>query len=241
MIAILAPIAPLPALAAVVCITVLLLIATLRIGLRSRVAEQRRPSVSPRGLVPRIRSWMGPCVALVTVTAIATPAAAAPTPKGKIKGKGGNLGVGFSLGDPMGASLKYFMHPNHAIQADFGWAPLHHGNGRIGADYLWHPGTFASNSTFDFLPYIGVGVGMMFWARRYCGRYYYHGRGYRYDGNRECGNGGAAMFIRAPVLGLGFHWKGAPLDTMLEGSWSPYLVLPDLAHGDVSFKFRYYF
>ncbi|MEM6989903.1 MAG: hypothetical protein AAF721_05385 [Myxococcota bacterium] len=212
-----------------------LLVATLRI-------QQHRPGTPSRSrLWRKLASWLGTVGALVTSLAIASPASAAPTPSGSIKGKGGNLGFGVSLGDPMGASMKYFMHPNHAIQADFGWAPLHHGNGRLGADYLWHPGTFVSNSTMDFIPYLGVGVGMMFWARRYCGRYYYHGGGYRYDTYRNCGGGGAAMFIRAPVLGLGFHWKGAPLDTMLEGSWSPYIVLPDLAHGDVSFKIRYYF
>jgi len=201
-------------------------------------APKLRSSRSKR-VATKLASWAAPATALLTVATLAMPAQAAPTPSGNLKGKGGKLGVGLSLGDPMGATLKYFLHPNHAIQADFGWAPMHHGNGRIGADYLWHPGTFVSNSTMDFLPYLGIGIGMAFWARRYCGRYYYHGNDYRYDNN--CGSGGAGMFIRAPILGLGFHWKGAPIDTMLEGSWSPYLVLPDLAHGDVSFKIRYYF
>lgn len=195
---------------------------------------------------PKLRRRVGRALAAATTAAAVTMAIpslamAAPTPSKQIKGKGGNFGLGFSLGDPMGASIKYFMAANHAIQADLGWAPLHHGNGRLGADYLWHPATFVSNSTMDFLPYLGVGVGMMFWAARYCGAYYYHGGRYRYDNYHRCGSGGVAMFIRAPVLGLGFHWKGAPLDTMLEGSWSPYIVLPDLAHGDVSFKLRYYF
>lgn len=161
-------------------------------------------------------------------------AEAAPTPGNKIRGRGGNFGAGFSLGDPMGGSIKYFMAPNHALQGDIGWAPLHHGHGRFGFDYLWHPGTFVSNSTLDFLPYLGFGIGMMFWA----GRYYYGHRRDRYD---RYNSGGVAMFLRAPVLGLGFHWKKAPLDTMFEGSWSPYIIYPDLAHGDFSFKIRYYF
>jgi hypothetical protein len=181
--------------------------------------------------------------ALLMATA-ATPAAAAPTPGGKIQGKGGNVGVGLSLGDPMGASAKFFLHPSHAIQLDLGWAPMHHGHGRLGADYLWHPGTFVSNSVMDFLPYLGLGVGLGFWGGQ-CGGYYDYSDNnhshYRNDHGRYCGNGGAGMFIRAPILGLGFHWKKVPLDTMLEGSWSPYIVLPDLAHGDVSFKVRYYF
>jgi hypothetical protein len=84
--------------------------------------------------------------------ALAADAAAAPTPGNKIRGKGGNVGLGLSMGDPSGASFKWFMHPNHALQSDVGWAPLHHGNGRFGLDYLWHPGTFVSNSTHDLVP-----------------------------------------------------------------------------------------
>jgi hypothetical protein len=188
--------------------------------------------------------WLG--LALATCLgassfALSTEAEAAPTPGNKIRGRGGNFGLGFSLGDPMGLSMKYFMAPNHAIQGDLGWAPLHHGHGRLGFDYLWHPATFVSNSTLDFLPYLGFGLGMAFWAGR--GYYYgYHGHGRYYrDDYYHYGRGGVGMFIRAPILGLGFHWKKAPLDTMFEGSWSPYVIYPDLAHGDFSFKIRYYF
>ncbi len=171
-------------------------------------------------------------------------AEAAPSPGKKLSsGGGGNFGVGLSLGDPMGLSVKGFLSPNHALQGDLGWAPLHHGDGRLGIDYLWHPGVLASGPVAEFLPYVGLGVGMMFWANRcyYRDDYYdYDERGRRRSRGR-CGDGGAAMFIRAPILGLGVHWKKAPLDTMFEGSWSPYLIYPDLAHGDFSFKIRYYF
>ncbi len=167
--------------------------------------------------------------------ALPSAAVAAPTPNQKIQGKGGKFGAGVSLGDPMGITGKYFLAPNHALQFDFGWAPMHHGIGRLGADYLWHPGTFVSNSDLDFLPYLGLGVMLGFWAG-YC---YGGGHGGRYG--RGCSRGGAAMLLRAPILGLAIHWKKVPLDTVLEGSWSPFLVLPDLAHGDVSFKIRYYF
>jgi hypothetical protein len=176
-------------------------------------------------------------LATVGVAAYASDAEAAPTPNGQIKGKGGNIGVGISLGDPMGASAKFFLAANHALQLDLGWAPLHHGHGTLTFAYLWHPGVFVSNSTMDFLPYLGVGLGLGFWASHghYCGSH--HG---------GCGHGGGAGFlIRVPVLGLGFHWKAVPLDTMLEGAWSPYMVrspgVVDLPHGDVSFKLRYYF
>jgi len=179
---------------------------------------------------------------MLGVWLVADTAEAAPSPGRKISsGSGGNFGLGLSLGDPMGLSMKGFLAPNHAIQGDLGWAPLHHGDGRLGFDYLWHPGVFASGPVAEFLPYLGLGIGMMFWADRcyYGDRYYYGDRGRGYYG--RCGNGGVAMFIRAPILGLGVHWKKAPLDTMFEGSWSPYIVYPDLAHGDFSFKIRYYF
>ena len=165
-----------------------------------------------------------------------THAHAAPTPNGQIKGKGGNIGVGLTLGDPMGASAKFFVASNHAFQVDLGWAPLHHGHGTLTAAYLWHPGTFVSNNIMDFLPYLGLGLGLGFWASHHYGCGHGHGCG---------GGGGVGFLLRAPVLGLGFHWKGAPIDTMLEGAWSPYMVrtpgVVDLAHGDVSFKIRYYF
>jgi hypothetical protein len=200
--------------------------------------------------------WLGVALAAgigLSSFALANEAEAAPTPGNKIRGRGGNFGLGLSLGDPMGLSLKYFMAANHAIQGDLGWAPLHHGNGRLGIDYLWHPATFVSNSSVDFLPYLGLGIGMMFWA----GSYYHggHGRCRGYDGDpdhpdyddcydrydRYHGGGGVAMFIRAPILGLGFHFKKAPFDLMFEGSWSPYIIYPDLSHGDFSIKVRYYF
>ena len=93
-----------------------------------------------------------------------------------------------------------------------------------------------STADFDFLPYLGLGLGMGFWAGHY---YYGHADGRYY--HDYYGHGGAALFMRLPILGLGFHWKKVPLDTMLEGSWAPYLALPDLPHGDVAFKLRYYF
>jgi len=164
-------------------------------------------------------------------------AEAAPSPGGKIRGRGGNVGFGLTMGDPLGPSFKWFMAPRHALQSDLGWAPLHHGHGRFGADYLFHPGTFLDNDVLELVPYFGVGTGVMFWGGYYYGRGR-HGRYDRYDYYRR---GAAAWFIRAPILGIGIHWKNIPIDTMMEGSWAPYIVRTDLAHGDFSFKVRYYF
>ncbi len=156
------------------------------------------------------------------------------------------VGLGGGVGDPFGPSLKLFLHPQHALQFDLGWAPLHHGDGIFHVNYLFHIPPFVSNSVMDFGMYLGGGLGVAFWAphhracyyddrpgpdRRYCGYWRGHHRGY---------GGGAAMIVRIPV-GLFFHWQTVPIDTVVEGGWSPYVVYWDPFHGDFSIKIRYYF
>ncbi len=155
----------------------------------------------------------------------ADEAQAAPSPGNRISGRGGNTGIGLSLGDPMGLSIKHFFHPSHALQFHLAWLPLHLSDGGVGVDYLWTPGVFVSNSTMDFMPYLGLGVAIGF------------------DSNQ-------AGLIVKPPLGLAFHWKEVPLDTVLEGTWSPYMIYGPCAGsdacfvpgvGDISVKVRYYF
>jgi hypothetical protein len=191
--------------------------------------------------VPPLKRRLSQWVLGLTVAGLAaatpTEAQAAPSPNKQFKGKGGNLGFGVTLGDPMGASLKYFFNANHAIQADIGWAPiLSDAAGRIEATYLWHPGTFVRGNVVDFLGYVGIGTGVGFWGG---GRRWYYCNGRFCDGRR--GRGGAAWFLRLPVLGLALHWQTVPLDTVLEGSWTPHLIYPDPGDGEVSLKVRYYF
>lgn len=191
--------------------------------------------------------WLGVALATglgLSSFALASTAQAAPSPGNKIEGRGGNFGLGLSHGDPFGLSAKFFMAPKHALQSDLGWAPLHHGHGRFGIDYLFHPGSFVSNSTLDLVPYFGGGLGVIFWSN-YCGSYRgsrcrggYH-RDLRYSRGYYYGGGGALM-IR-PIFGLALHWKKVPIDTVVEGAWAPYIVRPDLVHGDFSIKVRYYF
>lgn len=152
---------------------------------------------------------------------------AAPTPKPLAPSSGGRTGIGASVVDPFGFSFKFFLSPNHALQSDFGWAPLHHGHGRLGADYLWHPGTLASNSTAALIAYVGAGVGIAFW-----------GSGGEFHGSSQ---GRAGLMLRLPILGLTVHWHDIPLDTSFEGSWAPYLAPVDVRHGDFSIKARWYF
>ncbi|RMG99735.1 MAG: hypothetical protein D6705_02120 [Deltaproteobacteria bacterium] len=176
------------------------------------------------------------------VFAVSSTAQAAPSPSEKLKGKGGNFGIGLALGDPMGASAKLFLAPQHALQFELGWAPLHHGSGTLSMSYLWHPATWASSSVVDLIGYLGIGLGVGLWSDRY---WHYHGHPHRdYDHHHTW----FGLMLRAPVLGLTLHWKKVPLDTALEGAWSPFLVeayahgaSPGLAHGDVALRVRYYF
>ena len=151
--------------------------------------------------------------------------AAAPSPSSRISGRGGNTGVGLSIGDPMGLSIKHFLAPAHALQFHLAWLPLHLWDGGIEFDYLWTPGVFVSNSTLDFMPYLGIGFGVGF------------------DSDQ------AGLIVKPPV-GFAFHWKTVPLDTVLEGTWSPYIIYGPCggsdacfvaAAGDISVKVRYYF
>lgn len=165
------------------------------------------------------------------------------------------VGLGGGIGDPFGPSLKIFLAPQHALQFDLGWGLMHHGQGITHANYLFHFKPFVSNSVMDFGLYLGVGLGLAFWSGHYGG--YYYGPHYGWDGRYgRCDNdptpddpddcyfnhgGGAAMIVRAPV-GLFFHWMKVPIDTVVEGGWSPYVVPPwDPFHGDFSVKVRYYF
>lgn len=173
------------------------------------------------------------------------------------------FGLGGSLGDPLGGSMKLFVHPQHALQFEIGWAPMHHGDGITHFNYLYHIKPFVRHDVLDFGMYIGGGIGVAFWATRYyyrdcydppgpddwtCDGYYdyaYRGHyGYdRYPYYRR--RGGAGMIIRPPVMGLYVHFQDIPIDVVMEGAWSPYVVIAgggwDPWHGDVSFKCRYYF
>lgn len=208
-----------------------------------------------RGRIDQMRHTRVPRTLTLALTlAVGTSAFAfADDAEAKRSKTGRRIGLGGGLGDPTGPSLKLFLHPQHALQFDFGWAPMHHGNGILTANYLFHFPTFVSNSVMDFGMYLGGGLGLAFWSGYgYWGGHHggYYGRGRdcytTQNGDRRCdyygrnGHGGAGMVARIPV-GLFFHWMKVPLDTVVEGGWSPYVIYPDLWHGDFSVKLRYYF
>lgn len=205
--------------------------------------------MKPRSSIARRLRGCVVAVACVLAVVLGMPSTAEAKPR---------VGIGGGIGDPFGPSLKIFLAPQHALQFDLGWAPMHHGEGITHANYLFHFKPFVSNSVMDFGLYLGAGLGVAFWSNRYYYGNYYGHPGY-YDGRYDCdrdptpddpndcyfrGNGhggGAAMIVRAPV-GLFFHWMKVPIDTVIEGGWSPYVVPPwDPFHGDFSVKVRYYF
>jgi hypothetical protein len=170
---------------------------------------------------------------LVGLVALIPDVASAKDEKVKFGKRGKGLGLGITAGGPSGASLKLFLHPRHALQVQLGYGLLHHGDGYASVDYLWHTPTVGDSPIVDASFYFGLGVGVGFWAKAGPGKLQAH--------DRKHPDGGAALLLRVPIGGIAFHWTEKPLDTAIEASWSPYVVLPDLRHFDVSLKVRYFF
>jgi hypothetical protein len=155
-----------------------------------------------------------------------------PVPEMKFGRDHKGIGVGVSAGDPMGLSIKWFVRVQHALSFHVAWGLLHHGDGILSVDYHWHTRPIGYSEIVDAHFYIGGGLGVAFWARPGPSQIQTHTR---------TSTAGAALLLRAPALGLAYHWYRVPLDTALELAWSPYVVLPDLVHLDASIKVRYFF
>jgi hypothetical protein len=177
-------------------------------------------------------AW-GPTSRALVVTAtlaatwmLATAASAAP----KRVGKGGDLGLGGVLGDPSGVTFKAFVHPRHALESTAGFGPFHRGAARLHLAYLFHSKPWAQDGDFALHGYVGVGLGVAFWHKRYFG--------FALPGEFRR----AAMFVRAPVTGLAFHLVELPMDVFLEAAYSP-IVTPPASFWNVDFGLgaRYWF
>lgn len=181
---------------------------------------------------PRI-GWAAVLVTgLWAASASARPPDGGPNSGRKFGRKGTGLGIGGSFGDPLGFSLKYFLHPQHALSGEVGYGLLHHGDGMVTAAYHWHTKPIGDSPVVDAMFYVGLGVGVAFWGMPGPSGLQVHTR----DEDR-----GAGLVLRVPAIGLAYHWKKVPIDTSLELAWSPYIVLPDLRHLDASIKVRYFF
>jgi hypothetical protein len=105
----------------------------------------------------------------------------------------GKLGVGIILGEPIGASVKYFFNDTLAIDGAAGWSDHEHSNLYLHSDVLWH--------NYDLLPvsrgrlpvYFGVGGLVRF---------------RNHDEDNQVG-------VRVPV-GLSYLFDNVPLDVFAE-------------------------
>ncbi len=105
----------------------------------------------------------------------------------------GKVGVGITLGEPIGASVKYFFNDTMAIDGAAGWSAHDHSGLYLHSDILWH--------NYDLLPVsngrlpVYFGVGGLFRARD-------HGE------DNQVG-------IRAPV-GISYMFDNVPVDIFAE-------------------------
>ena len=129
------------------------------------------------------------------------------------QGPGGkDFGFGLILGDPLGATIKYWTGPTNALVADIGES--YFGSPRIDVDYLWHFNAF--NSRIVNL-YAGIGGAIGFGND-----YGYYGVFYRrdYEGkppffDRAYYNSDVGFGIRA-IFGLNIVPKRTPLEFFVE-------------------------
>ena len=105
---------------------------------------------------------------------------------------GGKFGAGLILGEPTGASLKYWLNNTMAVDGAIGWSFYHETDLHLHSDVIWHK--------FDLIPvpqgrlpvYFGVGAR---WKIR--------------------DNGSDNVGIRLPV-GLSYIFDNAPVDVFFE-------------------------
>ena len=69
------------------------------------------------------------------------------------------LGAGMMLGEPTGASIKYFLNEENAIDGGIGWSFTGDNNLHIHSDYLWHNYDLFADVGGDRMPiYYGIGA-----------------------------------------------------------------------------------
>ena len=129
----------------------------------------------------------------------------------------GKFGAGIIIGEPTGASLKYWLNDTAAIDGGLGWSLRDTGNFYLYADYLWH--------NFDLIPvsngrapvYFGVGPSLKF------------------------RNHGDDLFGARFPIGASYMFDNRPLDVFVE--FAPTLDLAPFVRSDFNLGFgvRYWF
>ena len=113
---------------------------------------------------------------------------------------GKQFGFGIMVGDPLGATLKFWTHDNHAFVVDIGSS--YFGSPRIGVDYLWHFNAFRSPIANLYAgPGGAIGVG--------------EGNGVYYNGKYHRASGNVGIGARG-VVGVDFVPRDTPIEVFFE-------------------------
>jgi len=137
---------------------------------------------------------------------------------------GKEFGFGIMVGDPLGATLKFWTQRDNAFVIDIGAS--YFGSPRIGVDYLWHFDAFRSPIANLYAGpggVIGIGEGNGFW---------YKGRYHRTGGDVGIGARG--------VVGVDLVPRNTPIEAFFELGVLLALA-PDFNSGvDVGLGVRFY-
>lgn len=140
------------------------------------------------------------------------------------------IGLGVALGQPSGATVKWFFARNHALQGTLGVGFLGGYHLRLNAEYLFHI-RLTSTADFDLPIYFGAGVSFFTWFH-YVYPYYWFG-----DGQYITYFG---IGLRVPV-GVALHFHKVPMDVFAQVAPGVGLF-PGIGFTfDGTAGFRYYF
>lgn len=120
--------------------------------------------------------------------------------------RGNSFGFGLILGDPTGATIKYWTNKENAFTASVGSS--YYGQIRLGGDYLWHFDAFNSRVVKMYAgPGLVLGFGQShggFWWKEDHHKFYY------WDDNTSIGVAGRVIF------GINIIPKRSPVEIFFE-------------------------
>lgn len=130
----------------------------------------------------------------------------------------GHIGAGITLGEPIGASVKYWFNDSMAIDGAFGWSSHDHSDVYLHSDFLYHEFHLFPVSSGRLPLYFGGGVLARF----------------------RSGNYDNQVGIRAPV-GVSYMFDNAPVDIFAEVA--PALDVSPFVRGEITggIGIRYWF
>ena len=106
----------------------------------------------------------------------------------------GRFGAGVMVGEPTGASLKYFFSDTFAVDGGIGWAFHNETDFHLHSDALWHLNDLFDTNNGQFSLYFGVGARVKF----------------REDAEDRIG-------LRIP-MGVSYKFDRAPVDIFVEAA-----------------------